>query len=311
MRLSIIIPVYNVSSYLDRCIEKLLPEMHNDDELWLIDDASQDNSGTLCDRWSEKDHRVKVVHRPYNGGLSAARNEGLSRASGRYITFVDSDDYLEPGTLSANIDLLERTPQADVVEYPVRVHHGAKNTYLYVPAAGEPLVYAQWVEQRGYLHSYAWNKMYRASLWEGHTFPEGRYYEDMFIVPHVLQKARSIIRSQTGIYYYCAHEGSISQTITPERIADLLHANIDLYHSLRRQQLLTPCHEDEMYLRICNHQIVYLQLGGMILLPPRTFRCRHILSMPTFTLKCKALMLCLLRHRYCKVMAHLRNLLML
>lgn len=93
-KISVIVPVYNVEKYLPRCIDSILSQTFTDFELILIDDGSPDNSGKICDEYAEKDSRVRVFHKP-NGGVSSARNLGLDKASGEWITFIDSDDYIE------------------------------------------------------------------------------------------------------------------------------------------------------------------------------------------------------------------------
>ncbi len=96
--ISVIIPVYNVENYLDQCITSVLDQSYSDFECILIDDGSEDNSGTICDYWSAQDNRIKVIHQ-LNGGVSSARNKGINAATGEYIFFVDSDDWIEPDYL--------------------------------------------------------------------------------------------------------------------------------------------------------------------------------------------------------------------
>ena len=110
-KISIIVPVYNVELFLPRCIDSILNQSFVDFELLLIDDGSKDKSGEICDEYAEKDKRIKVFHK-VNGGVSSARNLGLEKSKGEYITFVDADDYLLPGTiteplLSGNYDLIQ------------------------------------------------------------------------------------------------------------------------------------------------------------------------------------------------------------
>lgn len=111
--ISIVIPVYNVEKYLAECVDSVLGQTYQDYEIILVDDGATDSSGAMCDEYAQKDARIRVIHQP-NGGLSAARNAGLSAASGEYIYFLDSDDYIEPTTL---VDLVSvaAQEQADVV----------------------------------------------------------------------------------------------------------------------------------------------------------------------------------------------------
>ena len=96
--ISIIVPVYKVEKYLDRCIESVLAQTYTDFELILVDDGSPDNCPAMCDAWAEKDSRIRVIHKP-NGGLSSARNAGLDIMKGEYVTFIDSDDTVLPNYL--------------------------------------------------------------------------------------------------------------------------------------------------------------------------------------------------------------------
>mgnify|MGYP001036038984 FL=1 len=112
--LSVIIPVYNVEQYLERCVLSVVYQTYHNLEILLIDDGSQDQSGKICDQLSQKYKRIRVIHKK-NEGLSDARNKGLDLAKGEYITFLDSDDYIHPETYSILISQLE-TANADIVE---------------------------------------------------------------------------------------------------------------------------------------------------------------------------------------------------
>lgn len=117
--LSVIVLVYRVEQYVAECIESILVQTFADWELILVDDGSPDTSGAICDRYAARDSRIKVIHK-HNGWVSAARNDALDVARGRYITFVDSDDYLgSPDTYGENIEFLETHPEVDIVQYPI------------------------------------------------------------------------------------------------------------------------------------------------------------------------------------------------
>ena len=105
--ISVIVPVYNVEKYLNRCIDSILAQTFSDFELLLIDDGSKDKSGEICDQYAEKDDRIKVLHKE-NGGASAARNTGIDHAVGEYIMFADSDDYIGRNMLESLLGLIER-----------------------------------------------------------------------------------------------------------------------------------------------------------------------------------------------------------
>ena len=131
--LSVIIPVYNVEKYLRKCVDSVLAQDIADMEVILIDDGSPDNCGAICDEYAEKDTRVKVIHKEHEG-LSSARNAGLDIARGKYITFVDSDDYLLPNTFIPNLDYIVNHPEVDCLQFPTiyddRIEYAKKYTPL-------------------------------------------------------------------------------------------------------------------------------------------------------------------------------------
>ena len=129
MKLSIVVAVYNAETWLDRCVQSLLNQELSLIEIILVDDGSTDGSSAMCDRWAEKNSLISVFHK-VNGGLSDARNAGIERASGEYITFVDSDDYVERKTFSSLINYLDQHDDVDAegnreyAEVEQRVGHG-------------------------------------------------------------------------------------------------------------------------------------------------------------------------------------------
>lgn len=121
--LTIIVPVYNVEPYLSDCIESILSQSFDNFELLLIDDGSTDSSGEICDRYAKSDKRIRVFHTE-NQGVSSARNRGLDEARGKYISFVDSDDYIQADTYSQNIKILEADLSIDFVQIPISDRRG-------------------------------------------------------------------------------------------------------------------------------------------------------------------------------------------
>ena len=107
MKLSVVIPVYNVEKYLDKCVESIVNQTFKDLEIILVDDGSTDESGKMCDEWTEKDTRIKAIHK-INGGLSSARNAGIKQAKGEYISFIDSDDFVELDMYATMIEAFDR-----------------------------------------------------------------------------------------------------------------------------------------------------------------------------------------------------------
>ena len=226
--LSVIVPVFNSADTLERCVSSILSQQVDGLELILVDDGSTDSSPALCDRLSGADDRVRVIHRA-NGGLSAARNTGIDAATGTWIAFADSDDELVPDTLSANLELA--TDDVDLVEFPVSVHYGAPNCYELV---FEPLtvsgndVFSHWIKTGGYTHCYAWNKIYRSTLFEGIRFPEGENFEDAAVCPSIIRKCRAVTYSDRGRYLYYSSGGSITLQYRFANQEPLFRHNLEL-----------------------------------------------------------------------------------
>lgn len=107
-KVSIVLPIYNVEKYLNRCIKSILNQTYSDLEVILVDDGSPDGCPRLCDEWSKKDKRIKVVHKK-NAGLGMARNTGIDMATGDFICFFDSDDFIDPHTIQEAIEVVEKT----------------------------------------------------------------------------------------------------------------------------------------------------------------------------------------------------------
>ena len=191
MKLTVIIPVYCVEATLDRCVESVLRQDVPDMEVILVDDGSPDRCPQLCDDWKARDSRISVIHKE-NGGLSDARNAALDVAKGDYITFVDSDDWISPDTYKP---LLERMGDSDLLEYSIAGRLSLTDT-TYDHASD------YWLQSRAYTHAYAWNKIYRRSLFSHIRFPKGRVFEDVCTLPQLLQQTHLITTTRLGFYHY-------------------------------------------------------------------------------------------------------------
>lgn len=162
---SVIVPVYNTAAYLSRCVESIVNQMHNDLQIILVDDGSTDESGAMADEWQAQDARIEVYHQP-NSGQSAARNVGLQHAKGEYITFVDSDDYIDADYLSSILKVADNAIDCIQTGYKRiglqgKIHH-------YRP-------------RHFFQYTTPWGKMYRKTFLDKHHlhFPEGMIYEDV------------------------------------------------------------------------------------------------------------------------------------
>ena len=239
MKLSIIVPVYNVEKHLERCMKSIIAQGLTDYEIILVDDGATDRSGMLCDELQQEHDTIRVVHQK-NGGLSAARNTGIEVAVGSYITFVDSDDELSPNTLKANLDYLISHPEVDMLEYPVEVHADSDQAYhLSFPDETQHAdIFADWIRREGYVHCYAWNKIYRRELWRETRFPVGAYYEDTAVMPAIVRQCRGIHYSSQGCYRYIMHPGTITTSYRYNKQRQLFENNHRLYKEIKDDKAL-------------------------------------------------------------------------
>lgn len=236
MKLSIIIPVYNVERYVIRCLESVAMEMDDDCELILVDDGSTDASGALCEHFSNSHSHLSIVviHQP-NGGPSAARNHGLEVAKGKYVTFVDADDYVDPQSISMNMNFLMAHPEVDMLEYPVEVHAGSPQAYLesFLDETLTADIYVDWIRREGYKHCYPCNKIFSAVLWSDLRFPVGRYFEDTEVMPKVLKRCRCVHYSSRGCYRYILRPSSNTTSYRYDKQRMLFADNYRLYQEIR------------------------------------------------------------------------------
>lgn len=210
--ISLIIPIYKVESYLDRCLESVVNQTYGNLEIILVDDGSPDYSGALADVWSEKDGRVRVIHKS-NGGVSSARNLGLQTAEGKYVCLVDSDDYLDPLFVETLYSLLVNN-KADIAaigwqevsETVPPVHDIFDSSYTEVLDRHEAI---RGLFTTGKYHDYAWNKLYSKKLFSSVQYPEGRAYEDIGTTYLLLDSCERIAYNPARLYFYYQRADSI------------------------------------------------------------------------------------------------------
>lgn len=220
--ISVIVPVYNVSAYLDRCMRSLIEQTYRNLEIILVDDGSTDNSGELCDQWAKKDTRVRVIHRK-NNGLSQARNTGLDAATGEYITFVDSDDILSPHLCRVLYDSIRECAEIAICDAE---HIFPEKPYAFFVSeeaqtlTAESAICQMWY-QKSFLPS-AWGKLYRRELFQGKQFTPGRIFEDIDIMHELFDAANTIVYNRSKLYGYVHREGSITTKAFCTRDLDIL-----------------------------------------------------------------------------------------
>ena len=256
--ISVIVPVYNVEDYLDQCMESIVGQSYPHLEIIVVDDGSTDRSGSMCDRWAERDERIHVIHQP-NGGLSAARNTGLDAMHGELVMMVDSDDVLHPEAVAILLDTM-RSYQADIAvgeytpfEGTAQQWHKGSNYPATVYDQTEAIL-AVFYQQR-LTHS-AWGRLYRSSLFDGIRYPVGRYYEDLAIIYPLLKKCTTVVKSDRPLYGYRQREQSILAAFSPKR-ADVL----DILEKLERQML----REEPKYLKSVRSRLLSAYFNILIL----------------------------------------------
>lgn len=230
--ISIIVPIYNVEEYLQRCIDSLINQTYHNTEIILVDDGSTDNCGTISDQYSRNYDNVYSFHKK-NGGLSDARNYGITKAHGKYICFIDSDDYIDKryceilykNIIDANADIsicefLRVTDDtiSEMCEY--------KNEIIEIYDIGIE-------KQRNILNelneitTVAWNKLYKIKIWKNIKYPKDKLNEDEFVIHYLLDKCDKIVYTNLKMYYYYQRNNSIMMSKYNERKTDVVEAFCD------------------------------------------------------------------------------------
>ena len=224
--ISVIVPIYKVEEYLNRCVESLVNQTYKNLEIILVDDGSPDNCPEMCDRWAKQDKRIRVIHKT-NGGLSDARNAGMRIATGEYIAFVDSDDLVSYSFLedllytsqstNAELSACEVESFSDEAEIQLTCDNDKQITVFNAEQA-----LSQLIRGRGF-RAVAWNKLYRASLLTDEHFEFGKLHEDEFFTYRIIDKCKTLSFVDKPLYKYRQREGSI-MTVKSDKHLDSLDA---------------------------------------------------------------------------------------
>jgi len=266
-KISVIVPIYKVETYLNKCVESIVNQTYTDLEIILVDDGSPDSCPALCDEWAVKDRRIKVIHKE-NGGLSDARNAGLAVATGEYISFIDSDDWIEPNFLQFLWNALTRTG-AGIADCSTRlvdedgqelsVRGMSKNEILDAVDALVHLVKEDRVYQT------VWNKLYRREVIDDIRFEKGKYNEDDYFTYQVFDRAKNVAIVANPLYNYLQRGGSIMGVgYNPRRLEGLQARVLRMNYlqkypetaALTRQNLVLDC--------LWHLQSILLHLDGQI-----------------------------------------------
>lgn len=221
--ISIIVPVYNVEQYLEKCVDSIVNQTYKNLEIILVDDGATDSSGKLCDELAKIDNRIKVYHKE-NGGLSDARNYGVERATGDYIGFVDSDDYIDAEMYEKLYEAIKKE-NVDVVEcnlkiiYPDRVELFTEQKYYNVYTKQEYLEEYLKIEK---IFGSACVRLIKSDIAKKLKFPVGKLYEDTYYAYDLIEKVDRYVIMNNPYYNYLMRENSITNTKFNPRIFDLI-----------------------------------------------------------------------------------------
>ncbi len=203
--ISIIVPVYKTEQYLDRCVESIVSQTYKNLEIILVDDDSPDNCPQMCDAWAEKDNRIKVLHIE-NKGVANARNQGLDVATGDFIGFVDSDDYIEPDMFETLLNnLTDNNADISLCGYQINEEENAVANLRMVT----PLDAMKLICMGDYKYGVLWNKLYKKDVIKHIKMPDFVCCEDLIFNYYVFKNAQSIVECDSKLYHYFQNEDSI------------------------------------------------------------------------------------------------------
>ncbi len=233
-KVSVIVPVYNVENYLEKCLDSIISQTYKNLEIILVDDGSTDSSGKICDSYAKKDKRIKVIHKE-NGGLSDARNMGLDVASGKFISFVDSDDYIDKRFIEILYNNIIKT-KADISicdfvwVYDKKIKYNKYSKKRIVVEGNRKYDYLY--NEYSVIGPSQWNKLYKKYIFDDIRFPYGKLCEDQFVIHKELFKAKKVSYILKPLYYYVQRSDSIMHVMNVKRfdVIDAWMERVDFFH---------------------------------------------------------------------------------
>lgn len=247
--ISIVLPIYNVESYLPQCLDSLLVQTYRNLEIILVDDESPDRCGAICDEYAQKDSRIKVFHIP-NSGVSAARNYGIDQTHGEWIGFTDPDDWTEPNMFETLLKTAQ-SEKADVVMcgYVLDYTTGPETVRQWekkVMTGTHEIARAYFHEE--YFKDYLWCKLFKSSFFDGGVrSPKGRTYEDAYFTDQLILKAHRVVGIPDCLYHYRRRKTSIVSFRTLKKELDFWQSKKERFDTLAdvvpecRRQMMTMC----------------------------------------------------------------------
>lgn len=220
---SIIVPVYNTEKYLNKCLNSILTQTYKNIEVILINDGSTDNSLKVCKEYEKKDKRIKLINKE-NEGLSATRNLGILTAKGKYIGFIDSDDFIEEDMFK-NLyeDMINNNSDISICEMTNSEKYLKENKTTKVEVLNNKEAIFKLLYDNE-INNYAGNKLIKKEMFENIKFPIGRKFEDLAIMHYLIEKAKTITYNSYIGYHYIQRPGSITKSISESYLTDYLWA---------------------------------------------------------------------------------------
>lgn len=247
--ISVVIPVYNVEQYLPKCIESIMNQTYKNLEIILVNDGSTDGSQKICEEYKSIDNRIKIINKE-NGGLSDARNVGIDNSSGNYITFIDSDDYIDDdyvytlykSLISYNADM---SIASHKIIYPKRIIDKATDEKFCANSKKvlEKILYDEGIDLS------AWGKLYKKSLFNNIKFPKGRLFEDSATTYRLIDESKKIAVNSKSVYNYVIRKNSISNEMFSEKKMDLITSTMEMTEFIKKKypELEKGCERRLMY----------------------------------------------------------------
>lgn len=233
-KISVIVPVYNIEKYLSQCLDSIIHQTYKNLEIILVDDGSTDSSGLICDNYSQKDKRIKIIHK-CQGGLSDARNAGLKIATGEYISFIDSDDFIDKNMYSILINNTQKY-NSDIVWFNYYNYYSKKhfinssiikNNDLYDLSSSDKIKFAKNLFYQYKMDAHVWAKLYKRSIFNNIKFPYGKLFENIFVLLPILSNAKIISTIPDCLYFY----RNRSESIVNQYFKQNIIKNIDFIES--------------------------------------------------------------------------------
>ena len=283
--ITVVVPVYNVEKYLDQCVQSVINQTYKNLQIILVDDGSTDNSGAICDKYADSDERVEVIHK-LNSGLSGARNAGIDSARGAYISFIDSDDFVDEVYIERLYEeIIAHNVKIAVCEY-YKLNEDEGMFYFYTKDKYVKLMnYTEYIDEIFLTETLAFviacSKLYSIDLFRGEfpiRFPEGKLAEDKYITYLLAIKSGKIVYLRESYYCYRRRAGSITNSGASiklakddiegceSRLADLALVGYDLEKAIDWYQYVLKIHKNQLeQARLTNNE-VYAKINKKIAL---------------------------------------------